>query len=369
MILSKISKIPTFFKFLIIIVILIFIRNCTPIYFPVNNDSKIVKLGNVEFKMKEVPGAKAKSMKLHLWGDVNEQLIQPFWMAETELTSEVWTEVYIWATGDLNFNKRIDNKEISGKYQFANSGKVENYDPHDLGWDITFDPSDDKNKEYPISFINWNDAIVFCNAITEYYNELYPNYKLSTVYNLNGLPIRDSSNRNFKILNNVEPDNEATGFRLPDESEWLCAASYINGRKWNHAKKASGDYSGRVDRPIERMTQPEFVIGKILIGDIFVKYSNKVGEYAWYDENSNTGNGPEVQQVALKKPNALGLYDMSGNLFEYIWSKTLENETIKRAAKGGSFDNSSIDMAIDTDGGGNPDIHSRVEGIRIVLNY
>jgi formylglycine-generating enzyme required for sulfatase activity len=40
------------------------------------------------------------------------------------------------------------------------------------------------------------------------------------------------------------------------------------------------------------------------------------GAYAWYRENSEGGTRP----AALKKPNAWGLYDVSGNAFEYTRS-------------------------------------------------
>jgi len=78
--------------------------------------------------------------------------------------------------------------------------------------------------------------------------------------------------------------NALTGrsFRLPTEAEWEYAAS---GGKYSHGYKYAG--------------------------------SDDINEVAWYEGNSREGYDYIFHPVAQKKPNELGLYDMSGNVEEW----------------------------------------------------
>ena len=84
-------------------------------------------------------------------------------------------------------------------------------------------------------------------------------------------------------------------FSLPTEAQWEYAARGGN-------KSKGYEYSG----------------------------SNDIKEVAWYDDNSDA-----THDVGTKKPNELGLYDMSGN----VWEWCLDADGSSRVIRGGSWNN------------------------------
>jgi sulfatase modifying factor 1 len=220
----------------------------------------------------------------------------PFYMAKYEVTYKLWRQVYDWATSEARG---------TGRYYFQNVGS--------LGSVRVESSPIIKNNLHPVTDVSWRDAIVWCNALTEFYNYL-GHGTLECVYTYGGEVIRDSRDSNSLACNRAVA-GQTNGYRLPTSLEWELAARYQDGEEWTPGKHVSGDLSGHCD-PY----------------DFSSAFSWLIGDYAWYDENSFSSTHP----VGEKLPNHLGIYDMGGNVSEWCYD-TPPNRSLYRLNRGGSF--------------------------------
>ena len=159
-------------------------------------------------------------------------------------------------------------------------------------------PSEFKGDNKPIETVTWWQALEFCNKLSKKYG-LEPVYDLSKS-NQDKLMIKELGG---KI---VSPDianfKNTEGFRLPTEIEWEWFAR--GGQIAIEQETFDYEYSG----------------------------SNNIDEVAWYYENIGKFDDASTQDVGLKNSNQLGLYDCSGNVWEWCYDATKFIEDIKNIA-------------------------------------
>jgi sulfatase modifying factor 1 len=304
---------------------------------------------NISFNMMYVPGGTFPTGM----DDSGTATVDGFWMGETEVTYELWKKVYDWATTDNGNGKRIDGGEL---YHFANLGRQ--------GGDSKTGPVG--NNHHPVTTINWRDAMVWCNAASEA-AELTAVYYADSGFTslIRSVDDSDTVTTTPGSEDNPGVKNDADGFRLPLIMEWECAARYRGTDTTNTVQKTINgvDFSSPTDGIY--WTKGDSASGAT--SDFMDKAAtNKVAVYRFDMDGSQTGvtSTAEVKSKLDSGMNELGIYDMSGNVWE--WCYYYGNSG--RITRGGSWYQIAGVLQVGSTGTYYSHIESNDLGFRLVRN-
>jgi|SRR5665647_1519341 len=200
---------------------------------------------------------------------------------------------------------------------------------------------------HPVEQVSWYDAIQFCNQINS----------------LLKLPLPYSGKLKIKKC-----DFQCSTFRLPTEAEYEYAAN--GGVSEYNPKDTKNDREKVITHISSRMKD-------------HYKYSggNQPNDVGWYDNN----NQYETKPVGLKFPNKLGIYDMSGNVWEWCWDKyestyyslcnqiglvanpTGATNSSSRISRGGSWHGDAVDCRVVCRNYNSPSFKWSSGGFRLVF--
>ena len=198
--------------------------------------------------------------------------LESFFIMKNEVTYLLYQQVSAWAN---------------------NNGYVISNGCNGAQYEDCFTPDTDGGL-HPVTSVEWLDTIIFSNALSEM-------LKLEPVYLMNNAQPLRTGDRNSVIYINPK----ATGYRLPNLSEWQVAAR--GGKPALKAHSYGYFHSG----------------------------SNNAKKVAWYPEFDSPHYGTQI--VGQLSPNALGIFDMSGNVSEWVYDSYQLDNTIMYYFCGGSY--------------------------------
>jgi len=294
--------------------------------------------------------------------DNSKEITNSFFMSETVVTNRVFREVFQWAynNGRLRNDAFLSTISVNSTNAIYGGETLIDFSYSEIHFSDGRFTIGSGYEDHPVTGVTLHGAIMFCNWLTEMIDD-----KDNIVYT----GITEDTWSGFTI--NITK----TGYRLPTDIEWEYAARYLEGEPLSTEGNIGNDYISRGHRdnnipPLLSLTPGYYwtpgnylsgaltfyndtssylsspgTSGPYPVGKIF---NDRVAVYGYYWDGtwlpttvtSLLGrafyeNSPSI--IMDREPNELGLYDMSGNVWEWCIDMDIANLSDKGILRGGSY--------------------------------